>query len=56
MTIRQKQLQRCYLGDYDGQIDGICGTGAKAATVSIQKDNTLDADGIYGYCVRTKQF
>ena len=48
MTIKQKQWQLYYLGYYGGQIDGIWGAGSKAATVSFQKDNALDADGIFG--------
>ena len=48
MTIKQKQWQLYYLGYYDGQIDGIWGAESKAATVTFQKDNALDADGIFG--------
>ena len=48
MTIKQKQWQLYYLGYYGGKIDGIWGAGSKAATVSFQKDNALDADGIFG--------
>lgn len=29
-------------------IDGIWGAGSKAAALSFQKDNGLDADGIFG--------
>ena len=48
MTIKQKQRQLYYLGYYGGEIDGIWGAGSKAATVSFQKDNGLEADGIFG--------
>jgi hypothetical protein len=48
MTIKQKQWQLYYLGYYGGQIDGIWGAKSKAATASFQKDNGLDADGIFG--------
>ena len=48
MTIKQKQWQLYYLGYYGGEIDGIWGTKSKAATVCFQKDNGLDADGIFG--------
>ena len=48
MTIKQKQWQLYYLGYYGGEIDGIWGARSKAATVSFQKDNALDADGIFG--------
>lgn len=48
MTIKQKQWQLYYLGYYGGEIDGIWGARSKAATVRFQKDNGLDADGIFG--------
>lgn len=48
MTTKQKQWQLYYLGYYGGKIDGIWGSGSEAATVSFQKDNDLDADGIFG--------
>ena len=48
MTIKQKQWQLYYLGYYGGGIDGIWGAGSKAATVRFQRDNDLDADGIFG--------
>lgn len=48
MTIKQKQWQLYYLGYYGGGIDGIWGAGSKAATVRFQRDNALDADGIFG--------
>lgn len=48
MTIKQKQWQLYYLGYYGRQIDGIWGAKSKAATASFQKDNGLDADGIFG--------
>ena len=48
MTIKQKQWQLYYLGYYGGEVDGIWGAGSKAATVRFQKDNDLDADGIFG--------
>ena len=48
MTIKQKQWQLYYLGYYGGKIDGIWGAQSKAATVRFQKDNALDADGIFG--------
>ena len=48
MTAKQKQWQLYYLGYYGGRIDGIWGAGSRAATVSFQKDNALDADGIFG--------
>ena len=48
MTIKQKQWQLYYLGYYSGEIDGIWGAKSKAAAVRFQKDNGLDADGIFG--------
>ena len=48
MTIKQKQWQLYYLVYYGGEIDGIWGTGSKAATVSFQTDNALDVDGLFG--------
>ena len=48
MTIKQRQWQLYYLGYYGGEIDGIWGAGSKAATVSFQRDNALEADGIFG--------
>ena len=48
MTIKQKQWQLYYLGYYSGKIDGIWGTQAKTAAVRFQKDNKLDADGVFG--------
>ena len=48
MTIKQKQWQLYYLGYYGGEIDGIWGAKSKAATIRFQKDNDLDADGIFG--------
>lgn len=48
MPIKQKQWQLSYLGYYGGEIDGIWGAESKAAAVSFQKDNALDADGIFG--------
>ena len=48
MTIKQKQWQLYYLGYYGGEIGGIWGAKSKAATISFQKDNALDADGIFG--------
>lgn len=48
MTIKQEQWQLYYLGYYGGEIDGIWWAGSKADTVSFQKDNALDADGVFG--------
>lgn len=48
MTVKQKQCLLCYLGYYNGKIDGIWGALSAAATAAFQKDNELEADGIFG--------
>lgn len=48
MTVKQKQCLLCYLGYYNGAIDGIWGSRSAAATAAFQKDNGLEADGIFG--------
>lgn len=48
MTIKQKQCLLCYLGYYEGSIDGIWGDKSAQATKSFQEDYGLDADGIFG--------
>lgn len=48
MSIKQKQWQLYYLGYYGGDIDGLWGAKSKSATTAFQKDNSLDADGIFG--------
>ena len=54
MTIRQRQWQLYYLGYYNGGIDGSWGSLAKAAAIRFQKDNGLDADGIFGTLTAAK--
>lgn len=48
MTDKQKQCLLCYLGYYDGSIDGIFGEKSKQATKEFQKDYGLEDDGIFG--------
>lgn len=48
MTIEQKQCLLCYLGYYDGLIDGKFGPATKAATTAFQQDYSLEADGKFG--------
>lgn len=43
MTIRQKQCLLCYLGYYDGAIDGIWGPESAAAALEFQKERGLEA-------------
>lgn len=48
MTIRQKQCLLCYLGYYDGPIDGIWGENSQNATIFFQQAENLTVDGIFG--------
>lgn len=48
MTIKQKQCLLCYLGYYDGEIDGVFGQISKNATAGFQEDYGLTPDGIFG--------
>lgn len=48
MTVVQKQCLLKYLNYYDGYIDGDWGPKSRAATVALQKDNGIEADGIFG--------
>lgn len=54
MSIKQKQWQLKYLAFYSGYIDGIWGSGSKAATKKFQSAYGLDADGIFGTDTMTK--
>lgn len=47
MNIKQKQCLLCYLGYYDGAIDGIWGEKSTAATKAFQKNNELNPDGVF---------
>ncbi len=48
MTVKQKQCLLCYLGYYEGLIDGIWGEKSTAATKQFQRDSGLEANGIFG--------
>ena len=48
MTNKQKQCLLCYLGYYDGKIDGDFGPASKTATMGFQDDYGLEPDGIFG--------
>lgn len=54
MTAKQKQCLLCYLGYYNGKIDGIWGALSASATEAFQKDNELKADGIFGSLTEEK--
>ena len=45
MTIKQKQCLLCYLGYYDGDIDGIWNIDSDMATKLFQKDFGLIPNG-----------
>lgn len=48
MTIKQRQHLLAYLGYYAGLIDGIWGSGSRAACTAFQKDRNITADGYGG--------
>lgn len=48
MTIKQKQCLLCYLGFYNGAIDGIWGKKSVAAAKKFQQANGITADGVFG--------
>lgn len=48
MTIKQKQCLLYYLGYYTGEIDGDWGAKSEEATISLQRDNGIKQDGIFG--------
>jgi len=54
MTIKQRQWQLYYLGYYGGQPDGIWGARSKAAAAGFQRDQGLDADGVFGTLTAAK--
>lgn len=47
MTIRQKQCLLCYLGFYDGPIDGLWGNKSQQAVIDFQRSRGKTADGIF---------
>lgn len=48
MTEKQMQCLLCYLGYYDGAIDGIWGEKSIGAAMAFQRDQELAADGVFG--------
>jgi hypothetical protein len=48
MTIKQKQCLLCYLGYYNGKIDGKFGPSSKKATKAFQDAYGLAVDGDFG--------
>ncbi len=48
MTNKQKQCLLCYLGYYEGSIDGVFGEQTKKATKAFQEDYGLIVDGVFG--------
>lgn len=54
MTVKQQQCLLCYLGFYNGAIDGKAGAATKAAAAKFQKKYGLNADGIIGALTEQK--
>lgn len=54
MTAKQKQCLLCYLGCYDGAIDGIWGQKSAAATMAFQRAQGLTADGVFGQATQAR--
>lgn len=48
MTVTQKQCLLTYLGYDTGGVDGIWGEKSREATVSFQKKQGMQADGVFG--------
>ena len=46
VAVLQRQLQE--YGYYQGEVDGVFGSGTKAAVFNFQVDNDLDTDGVVG--------
>lgn len=47
MTIRQKQCLLCYLGFYNGLVDGLWGPKSQAAVIQFQRSRGMEANGIF---------
>lgn len=54
MTTKQKQCLLCYLGCYDGAIDGILGPKSVEAALTFQRAHGLAADGVFGEATEAK--
>lgn len=48
MTVKQQQCLLCYMGLYNGEIDGIFGPKSKEATRQAQKKLGIGVDGVFG--------
>ena len=48
MTIKQQQCLLCYMGLYEGEIDGKFGTLSKEATRQAQEKLGIYVDGVFG--------
>lgn len=48
MTVKQQQCLLCYMGFYNGLIDGITGPQTKEATRQAQKKLGIKVDGAFG--------
>ena len=47
MTIRQKQCLMCYLGYYDGLIDGLWGPKSQQAVIRFQCSRGMEPSGLF---------
>lgn len=54
MTVKQKQCLLCYLGYYDGDIDGRWGPRSRGAAEAFQRRFGLEPDGIFGEKTESK--
>ena len=48
MTIKQQQCLLCFMGLYNGEIDGKYGAQTKEATRQAQKKLNITVDGVFG--------
>ena len=48
MTVKQQQCLLCYMGLYNGNIDGQFGPKSKEATRKAQKKLGITDDGVFG--------
>lgn len=53
MTLRQSQCLLCFLGYYNGAIDGIWGEKSRKAVENFQRNRNLTVDGICGPVTET---
>ena len=48
MTVKQQQCLLCYMGLYNGEIDGKFGSKTKEATRQAQQKLGIQSDGVFG--------